>query len=229
MRSRRMLVASALLLLVGVGRAGAQSTPVMPINASPHGQSYGELAAAWWQWALETPASQNAVLDTTGASCASNQRDHVWFLAGTLFGGQVTRSCTIPTGTFLFFPLANIFYGAFLTDPPETRTEAFVRSQTACIVGAELHVEIDGVPVTAPQQYLTESPLFTVQFPTDNVFGLTADDVPELILDPTVDRGYYLYLHPLSPGTHTIHFRTAPGSSSCGPTQEVTYNLTIAP
>ena len=32
------------------------------------------LATSWWQWALETPASENPLTDTTGQFAAVNQR-----------------------------------------------------------------------------------------------------------------------------------------------------------
>jgi hypothetical protein len=153
----------------------------------------------------------------------------VWFLAGTLSGGPVTRTCAVPTGTFLFFPIVNSVYGAFLTDPDDTRTEAFVRAQTECVVGAEVHAEVDGVPVNDPAQYLERSSLFITHFPADNVFGVTPADVPGMTLDPTVDTGYYLYLNPLPPGTHTLHFSSAPGTGTCVLGQDVTYTLNVAP
>ena len=184
----------------GTASAGSGNPGIIPINGNALGRIYSDLAAAWWKWALQTPTPKNAVVDTTGANCGTNQIDHLWFLAGTLFGGKVSRTCKIPSATFLFFPLANDVDGAFLNDPDDQRTEAYVRSQTTCILGTELHAEIDGVSVKNPQQYLEQSPLFIVHFPTDNVYSLTPDVVPGLILDPTVDRGYYLLLEPLTPG-----------------------------
>ena len=221
-------IVSCLGLGIGTAAAKGGNPGIIPINGNALGRIYSDLGAAWWKWALQTPAAKSAVIDTTGANCGTNQADHLWFLAGTLFGGTVSRTCKIPNGTFLFFPLANDIDGAFLTDPDNERTEAFVRSQTVCILGTELHAEIDGVPVNNPQQYLEQSPLFIIHFPTDNVFGVTAADVPALTLDPAVDRGYYLFLEPLTPGRHTIHFSTAPGTAACGPTQDVTYHLTVA-
>jgi hypothetical protein len=225
-----VLVAAG-LLAVGLGTADARAAAapsIVPIDASAQGRSYRDLSAAWRKWAFETPAPESALLDTTGASCSNRQTGSVWFLAGTIAGGAVARTCTIPADTFLFFPLANHVYGASLTDPDPQRTEAFARSQTTCIVGARLAADIDGVPVSNPAQYLTESPLFTVQLPPNNAYGITTSDAPALTLDPTVDRGYYLFLTPLPPGRHTIHFSSAPGSS-CAAAQDVTYDLTVAP
>jgi hypothetical protein len=43
------------------------------------------LATSWWEWALETPASENPLTDTTGQFAAVNQPNgSVWFLAVTL-------------------------------------------------------------------------------------------------------------------------------------------------
>ena len=63
--------------------AGSNNPRIAPIQSHPHGNTYGEWAAEWWQWALETPASVNPVLDMTGEFCAEGQKGHVWFLAGT--------------------------------------------------------------------------------------------------------------------------------------------------
>ena len=203
------------------------SPSIAPIQSYPYGQTYSAWAAVWWQWALETPASVSPLLDLTGAHCAEGQTGRVWFLAGVFGGnGTVKRSCTVPTGTALFFPFVNAFYGAFLNDPPEQRTEAFLRAQVACH-DAVLSAEIDGVAVKNPLQYFEQSPLFDVQLPEDNVFGLGEDVVPELLLSPFVDAGYYLFLWPLPPGEHTIHWVASLSCPFGDSAQEVTYHITV--
>lgn len=191
--------------------------------------TYGAWAAAWWQWALEVPASVNPVSDITGEHCAEGQTGHVWFLAGRGFeSGSVVRSCTIPTGTALFFPLINAFYGAFLTDAPETRTEEFLRAQVQC-QHVVLRADIDGIAVTNPLQYFEQSLLFDVQLPEDNVLGVSEDDIPALLLSPSVDAGYYLFLQPLPPGEHTIHWEASQSCPFGDFMQDVTYHLTVQP
>jgi hypothetical protein len=150
----------------------------------------------------------------------------VWFLAGSFGSGVITRACTVPRGTALFLPLINDAYFAFLSDPPEMRTEAFIRRQVTCVEDAVFSlVEVDGVAVTNPQQYLEKSVVFDVLLPADNIFGLTEADVPELTLSPSVDESFYLFVFPLTPGNHTI--RWCASSAACGNVQDITYHLTV--
>jgi hypothetical protein len=208
----------------------AQGNPeIAPINAKiTTVKSYAELGAEWWQWALGTPVSTHPLLGN--GPCTVGQRGHVWFLGGTFgLNAPVERTCTVPNGTALFFPLINAFYGAFLNDPPETRTEEYMRAQVACEVPTVLKAEIDGVAVKNPFQYFEMSPLFDVQLPEDNVFGAGPDVIPELLLSPSVDQGYYLFLNPLSPGSHTIHWEAAWVCPFGSFTENVTYTLTVRP
>jgi hypothetical protein len=39
---------------------------IAPIHSVPAGQTYGRWAASWNEWALQIPAAENPVLDTTG-------------------------------------------------------------------------------------------------------------------------------------------------------------------
>ena len=219
------LMASVIIQPVVAQPSSQDNNPrIAPIQSHPDGKTYSQWAAAWWQWALQTPASINPLLDK--GDCSVGQKGHVWFLAGTLSGETVVRSCTVPTGTSLFFPLINAAYGAFLTDPPEQRTEAYLRQQVAYIKEPTLlEAEIDGVPVKNPTQYLEESPLFDVQLPKDNIFGVDENLVPQLLLSPSVDRGYYLFLKPLNPGQHTITWKAKIGDLE----QNVTYNILVVP
>ncbi len=205
---------------------------IAPIQSTPHGHSYSEWAAIWWQWALGQAASVNPVTDTTGQFCSTGQTGTVWFLAGT-FGtpSTVSRTCKVPTGQALFFPVIDAFYGAFLNDPPATRTPEFVRSQVDCAVKS-VQVQIDGVFVNNARDYFLgpqQSLLFDVQLPTDNVFGLTPDIAPELLLSPSADSGIYLFLHPLPPGTHSLHWKASQTCPFGDFTQDVTYELIVQP
>jgi hypothetical protein len=202
---------------------------IAPIQSHPDGKTYAQWAAAWWQWAAQTPNSTNPLRDK--GDCSVGQKGHVWFLGGTLSGDTreaVVRYCTVPTGTKLFFPLANAAYFAFLNDPPETRTEEYLRGQVDYLKKDNitlLEVEIDGVRVRNPSQYFEQSPLFDVQLPTDNIYGVDESAVPQLLFSPSVDQGYYLFLQPLPPGTHTIKWKAKIASVE----QNVTYNIVVKP
>lgn len=203
---------------------------IAPIQSRPSGKTYGQWAASWWQWAAQTPASINPILDK--GDCSVGQTGRVWFIGGTFSGeaGKVTvRNCTIPVGTALFFPLINNGYFAFLNDPPETRTEEYLRAQVVCDAPTLLEAKIDGVPVKNPSQYLAESPLFDVQLPEDNVFGVDESVVPQLLLSPSVDRGYYLFLQPLPPGNHTIKWKAKITCPIGTFEQNNTYNIVVSP
>jgi len=66
-----------------------------------------ELTAQWWQCALSIPTLINPLEDTTGANCMIGQSNPVWFLAGFFNGSAATRSCSVPEGAALFFPVIN--------------------------------------------------------------------------------------------------------------------------
>jgi hypothetical protein len=207
-----------------------QTPLIAPIRTSPEGQTYGRWAAEWWQWALGIPAIVNPLTDTTGEDCAQRQVDQVWFLAGSVSTDPVVRACEIPSGKSLFFPLINNAFFAFLSDPPEERTEEFVREAGSCTEPAQISVSIDGFKVPRPLRFFTgasgsQSPIFNVQLPPGNLFGFDETVVPELVFSPSAEQGYYLFVRPLSPGTHTIRWI----ASGCTPgaSQDITYNLTV--
>jgi len=187
----------------------------------PHLKPYGDWAALWWQWAVGTPADVNPVLDQTGANCAVNQPvPGVFFLAGSFVTATVNRTCTVPVGTSFLVPMLNAAYFAQQSDPPEQRTEAFVRSQVLCVEQSpSLLLSVDGVTLANPKSYLEKSALFTVNLPPNNVFG-----VPPQTLSPSADEGYYGFVEPLTPGAHSVRIAS---SSGCGVTEDVTYNLTV--
>jgi hypothetical protein len=127
----------------------------------------------------------------------------------------------------LFFPLFNTGWLAFLNDPPEQRTEEFIRQQVVCTPPASVVATIDGVDVKNPLQYLEKSVLFEVQLPVDNIFDppLTPDVATDLFMSPCADCGYYLFLEPLPAGKHTIYWKLVWPSY----TSEATYHLTVRP
>jgi hypothetical protein len=203
---------------------------VEPFNAQPAGQTYGRWAATWWQWALGIPAAVNPLTDATGEHCAQRQVDAVWFLAGSVSPDPVVRACVIPAGKSLFFPLINTIYGAFLNDPPNTRTESFVRTAGSCTEPVQISASLDGYTVAKPTRFFTgasgsQSPIFNVQLPPGNVLGLDEIAVPELVLSPSAEQGYYFFVRPLRPGAHT--FRWIASGCTLGNVQDITYHLTV--
>lgn len=237
----------ALLLVAspaGVAQADKGPNPgVLPPQSHPHGKTYGEWSAAWWQWAFQSPvhnppytgAIYNPLFVNGPADCALGQTGRVWFIGGVMgISGAATRTCSIPTGTALFFPVLNVVWDNVGTVPP--LDEAGLREVAALLVGnpTDLYATIDGVPVTNLRDYRIFSPVFKYQLPAEDNFyqhlgvAVPGDAWPSTTVEPAVADGYWLFLNPLPPGVHTLTF----GGSSGPPgnfSTEVTYVITVTP
>jgi hypothetical protein len=194
--------------------------------------SFKQLSAEWQQWVLSIPASINPPLDTTGENCMVGQRGAVWFLAGT-FGGSATRTCAVPEGKELFFPVINSVFvdspNVCGQGPDRTPVEDMRAFIAAFIDGAtDLLVEVDGQPIRNIRR--VRSKVFEVVLPEKNVFDApceTLGGVPGSIYFPVVDDGFYVRLKPLEVGNHTLRIQAANPSASFS--LDVTYNLTVVP
>jgi hypothetical protein len=222
--------AGAIMLCVGLVSAASAANlnpGILPINSAPNGKSYGAWSAAWWQWALSIPETQNPVTDSTGAFAAVGQSGPVWFLGGT-FGNSVTRTVTVPAGKALFFPVHNWLFGASVFDcepsvPGVTCDVPTLREKAAAAATSVqiLEASIDGVPVNNIRDHRAISPdAFSVTFPEGAVFGFPAGT-----FSPHVADGYWLMLAAPTPGQHTIRVRAL--SPDYGVDNEVIYILTV--
>jgi hypothetical protein len=229
-----LLLAGALPALADRPEWGHPGNPgILPPQSHPLGKSYGEWAAAWWQWALSIPADRNPINDPTGAFSGEGQSGPVWFLAGT-FGNDVERSCVVPAGKAVFMPVFNWIFGAGVfdceptvpgvtCDVPTLRAAAALNTTAADI----LEVTIDGKAVRNVRDYRAWSPHpFKVTYPENSVIGVDSGTY-----FPQVADGYWLMLAPPCEGEHElrVHVRTPGTSASYGPMEFVVlYHLTVA-
>jgi hypothetical protein len=214
----------------------ATTAAVLPPSAHPHGRTYEDWAAAWWQYVLSVPAAENPLLDETGANCAVGQSGHVFFLVGILnvSGTAVRTECVVPTGVMLFFPVVNTIC---TNEPPPFVPTEELRSCAAGPIetATDLAVEIDGASVENLPRFRAESPVFGFTLPEGNLLGGAAGACSP---DPEVGAcvpylaaadGFYLMLPPLPPGEHTIHVHGVLPAFG-GFTLDVTYApLTVVP
>lgn len=195
---------------------------VIPIDSKPYGSTYGEWSATWWQWTVGISKDKNPLLDTTGEFCAEGQSGNVWFLAGIIGSSEpVSRNCTIPAGKAIFVPIVNQFDCC-----EEGQTVADMRKNVTLEIDnvTNMDFKIDGVPIQNLFRYRAASPVFDLNLPDNNIFG-----VPAGIYGPTVSDGYWLMLAPLSAGQHTIDFAaTVSDNPPFGPFDiDVHYNIQI--
>jgi hypothetical protein len=216
--------------VVGIGLA-----LMLPINRA-FAQALEQLSVEWEQWALSIPTSVNPTLDKTGENAVVGQRGSVWFLAGVSNGGTATRTCSVPQGVALFFPVIN---SVNINTPnvcgqKEPVTVSELRAASAAFIdkASNLSVTVDGIAIKNLQRVQQPSPVFSVALPEDNIFDKPCVDgdlgnVPAGIYSPAVDDGFYVLLDPLRVGNHTLHFHAKNASQKFE--EDVTYNLTVVP
>lgn len=215
------VAAVGLTLLPVEGAIAKPSQGVVPPNGT-----YGQLSAKWWKWAFSLPVDKHPLFEDNSCNyVAEGQSGKVWFLGGVFnVSGTAIRNCTIPAGKALFFPIINTECSTLEGNgkTPKALREC-AEDIVATVTNAE--VEIDGV---SQDPYRTSSPVFIYgPLPDNNV--LQAFEVPGAIegaKSKSVADGYYLFLKPLPPGAHTIHF-TGTYGDPINFTLDITYNLTV--
>jgi len=213
------------LVVVGL----ALITPIY--TAFAESESFEQLSAEWWQWALSIPTPENPLLDTTGEKCMVGQRGPVWFLAGVFGGGTATRKCSVPEGKALYFPVINSinFNTPGVCGQQGDLTVSVLRAFSAEFIAgaANLSVTLDGKAIKDLRR--VQSTVFEVALPEDNIFGApcppSKELVPAGIYSPAVDDGFYVRLDPLNTGKHILHVHAENPSQNFK--QDVTYNLKV--
>jgi hypothetical protein len=205
-------------------RAGSINPGLYPVDSKPFGLAFPQWSEKWWQWMVSIPQPQNPLNDDTGKNCGEGQNNpNVWFMTGT-GSGTVVRSCTIPSSkAILIQPAGN---ECSYAENPSLKTESELRS---CAVTGDqvnsIHVSIDGRNLQNLQNYIVQTPLFDLTFPQNNIFGAPAGP------SKGVSHAYMIFLEPLSPGKHDIHFdQVTLGSPETGTANfayDVTYHLTV--
>jgi hypothetical protein len=223
---------------------GNQKNPkILPPNSKPLGLSYAEWSVKWWQWAYSIPLPDNPLFQDEKCDVGEQPR-HVRFLAGKFclttdteeegcYGDytEVTRYCTIPPGTHLFFPVANAEADNIGMVPPLSPTELrdYAKSQYESTLS--MAAEVDGVtvnglsdPLTSP--YRVKSDFFNYVVPADNIFQVWGLDVPQGTIVPAIADGAFLMLAPLPVGEHKVRFSA---EFVGGFSFLITYIITVTP
>lgn len=205
-----------------------KSFEIVPPGQSYRGESQANWGFDWWAWTGSIPFAHSPIADATGAECARNQQGPVWFLAGTN-GSSVTRSCTVPEGKALFFPLINYLNDypcpdpSFQPAPGQSLADFLVDGAKSAIDAVdELHLEIDGVKVNNLWQYRQASGMRTF---TADISNQAADPCVTGQPQKGASNGYYVMLKPLDKGKHTI--RLGGGITGFNLSIDATYHLTI--
>jgi hypothetical protein len=202
-----------------------------PGPALAQSENLNKLSADWWEWVASIPTPENPLLDTTGAECAVGQHGPVWFLTG-IFGGSspthVVRTCTVPAGKDIFFPVANsIFFNTpGVCGQPRNLSYSVEQARqyaTEGLTSAARTAELDGTAIQSIQR--VASVPFSVSLPEDNIFDAVClsynlGNLPAGTYAPAADDGYYVLLTGLTPGKHTLRFQVRG-------VLDVTYKLNI--
>lgn len=232
-KTKHPIIIGLMILFGVIGQTVFTSTAAASPTIVPnptYGATYGEFSARWWQWLLSIPAAVNPNLDTTGEHCGLGQYDDVWFLAGTFGGPPVTRTCTIPAGKPIFFPIINSL--AFKPTGKDTlnslRGIAAVFPNT--VTALTVTVDGDSVDVLS-NNYRARSPSFTIIAPPKGIITPGALQSPGNT-DTLVSDGYWVLLPPLAATNttpHTIQIYGTTNATSGNFVVDVTYKLYVTP
>jgi hypothetical protein len=211
------------LLTLMAATALAVSTPLSASAAPTVEQSYSSLAARWWIWAGSQPVPTNPLVDKTGKDCANGQTGNIWFLAGVSGGGDVSRTCTVPGGSDLFFPVINIVDIEAKADNVSTGAVRKLLAGLKVESGtSNLTVTLDGKAIGPDVIQYEESPFFTLTLPKNNIFRSPAG-----VYEPCADNGYYALIRGVTPGEHTLNFTGTYKGTLFEFSINATYHLTV--
>lgn len=181
---------------IGLKRVSISSCIFNP-SSKPFNIGFPEWTAYWWKWLISIPRFRNPAFDDTGEFGGTFQcTPDVWFLAGT-FGGSADRSCTVPTGKAILYPVIN--YECSFADQTYVTTEQGLekRCKTEMDQIGDLYAKLDGEEIEL-RNYRVKSGCFTIDIPTNNCIGAVAGTTT------MASDGFWLFFDNLPRGRHEL-------------------------
>jgi hypothetical protein len=216
-----------LALVVALPMAFGQTASAAQKPSSPQ-RNLADLTAEWWNWGFSTSPSPLEGSYTGGTQCEGQYIEGVFFLAGAGGSKAVDRTCTVPAGTPILFPVSNVICSAAFdpiqeVDDPKPYDKKCAEPITDDVIDppSEWYATLDGQDLE--QQRIASGLFHWTIASDDNPFGLTAGTYL------AGSDGLWVYLEEgLTAGEHTIVFggryRDTPFGSFKG--ARVTYHLT---
>jgi hypothetical protein len=188
----------------------AEPTVVVPRQEIVEDRTLEMWSARWWMWLASFAGEKGPAGDRDGGLCGARQEGGTFFLAGTFGSRPVERTCHVPQGKHLFFPLVTY---VMMPDSGMGDCAALRRDAAGMVADASLFAELDGKPIEGLQSR-SAAP--------QNCFNLNAlsRGEPKVM---AASAGYWLMLRPLAKGSHTLHF----GGRLPSISQDITYNLQV--
>jgi hypothetical protein len=215
---------------LGVAKGPNVLDYVVDPNSVVFARTFSEWDSEWQQWAYSIPVANHPLFDK--GDCTVGQSGPVWFLGGkfcangdtTCSTNNVQRSCSIPKGKMIYFPVYNAEDSALEENVNEHPGDVnyqqigYMRQNwDPWVAGAPPadYAIIDGVKVPHLENYKVQSTVFGFTIPYDNYLKAVyppPNNFQAGTCYPAVDDGEYLMLAPLPPGNHTIQFGANFGS-----------------
>ena len=216
MRRASAIIPAILLAMALAGPAAADGgghgagKGFVPPNAQIHGSSLEQLAIAWNRYAFSTAAPENPLITPRCEQSPTDER--IWFVPVSI-GGDYEVDCEVPTGAFLVATPAGYF-----CEPVEAGGSSTAALLTCATNGFStltfVEVLLDGRQAKNLDRYVVTTPRIELAGP-----NLLSDDPT-----PIIDKGIYVVIKPLTPGSHTLRLYDEFGALSFG----VTVNLTVS-
>ena len=178
--------------------AEGAAVEILPPDEPFAGLTRGEWDARQWQWLVSMPVDVNPGDDTTGDRCGYGQSGPVFFVIGS--GGGGDRTCVVAEGTAIYVVVATVECSTVEAPPFFGRTEDELRACATADMDlvTDVSARVNGVDVANLDTYRTASPLFTLTFPDNNIFGV------EPGVAHAVSEGYSFVIAPPPPGRYEI-------------------------
>ncbi len=236
-----LVAASAVLTAPSVMAGGFGEPRVIDPGSVAYGRTYSEWSTAWEQWSYSIPVAEHPLFDN--GDCSMGQSGPVWFLGGKFCANNasscsftgVVRSCKVPSGKALYFPVFNGEDSALeesVVEHPGDETYqqiATMRSyEDVSMSPSDVSCWVDGARIPhLKERFRVQSTAFGFTLPTDNLLASIYGN-PNFLAgtySPAVDDGWYVMLSPLPAGPHQIHLRGY--NPVYNFTLDVTYNINV--
>jgi len=173
---------------------------IYPIDSTPCGRSWDEWVQLWWKWCYSEPIEKSPTSDDSGVHCSRGQiYEKVWFLAGTFGGPPAERTCKIPEGRSIFFPLINDFI-SFATDPDlKTEDELRAYAKRDLDEARSLYLRINELELRDLNKYRISTSIFELAISPKETSGIP-------VTTQAISDGYWIFLEPLPAGYYRIKF-----------------------